>query len=267
MKQWIRDFAASPLRPGFLSQSYQDVLLDHVFGHIGTARRPGFCVEFGFNASTLDGGSGANVARLVLHHGWNALLLDAEHENHAINLHRAMLTTDTILDVFRDHQVPRDLEYISIDVDSTDLWLFRRLLPEYRAAVYSVEYNPAFPLEQAITFPNDLREHWQFDRGYGASLRALTLVAAEQGYSLLWVVPSLDAFFIRNDLVDDGSPDIVPPWEWWRPTTGHRIHPPLKTPARAGLFLDYEVFVQSGGDLSRARAAAAAACRRHLLDN
>lgn len=38
------------------------------------------------------------------------------------------------------------------------------------------------------------------------------MVAESNGYSLLWVVPKLDAIFIRNDLIDDGSAEICFPF-------------------------------------------------------
>ena len=83
------------------------------------------------------------------------------------------------------------------------------MVKDYKAMVFSVEYNANFPVEVAITFPNNPKEYWQGDRGYGASLKALNMVAVKNGYSLLWVVPFLDAFFIRNDLIDDNTKKTV----------------------------------------------------------
>jgi GT2 family glycosyltransferase len=192
VKQWVRDLASVKWNRGKYSQSYQDILLERIFEQIGVRNAPPFCVEFGFNDASLTGGSGSNVANFVLNHGWRCLLLDGDHDNPSINLYRHFLTADKICDVFAEHGVPAEPEYISIDVDSTDLWLFRSLLTRYKAMVYTVEYNSCFPLDRAITFPDDATEGWQGDRGYGASLRALQMVAAEGGYSLLWVVPPAD---------------------------------------------------------------------------
>jgi hypothetical protein len=147
-------------------------------------------------------------------------------------------------------------DYVSIDLDSTDLWVFRALLKRFRARVFSVEYNSHFPLDAAITFPDDPAERWQQDRGYGASLKALVLVAEEAGYSLVTVVPKLDAFFVRSDLLDDGSGRLVPALETWRAATSLSFHAPLRDPSRVGIFLDYEVFRRTGGDLTASRAAA-----------
>lgn len=266
MKDWIKQLDKVSFGNGSYSQSYQDQLLDIVFDNVGTTNHTPFCVEFGFNSTALTSGSGANVANLVLERGWSCLLLDGDNENPSINLHKHFLLPSTIAAVFKQYHVPSQPEYISIDVDSTDLWLFESLLGTYKAMLYSVEYNSNYPLDSAITFPNDPNERWQGDRGYGASLKALDLVARRHGYSLLWVVPSLDAFFIRNDLIDDHTEEISFPFEKWRAFTGVINHGPLKNRDRVNIFVDYEVYLATNGDLSSSRKAANAVCKRYLLD-
>jgi hypothetical protein len=264
MHAWVRDLAARRFSKGPRSQGGQDGILAEIFRHVPTVNSPPFCVEFGFNAVTLDGGTGANVASLVLDHGWQALLLDGGHENPAINLRREFLTSANIVSVFAKWGVPAQPDYISIDVDSTDLWLFRALLPHYRAAVYSVEYNANFPLDLSVTCADDPTIRWQGDRVYGASLLALCAAAREQGYSLVAVEPGLDAFFVRDDLLDDGSGVLAPPLEHWRPATRLRVHLPVLDRHRIGLVLDYDVWRATGGDSTAARRAAAAPSGWHL---
>lgn len=262
MYDWVRDLSAKRYPKGPRSQGGQDGILAEIFRHVPTVNSPPFCVEFGFNATTLDGGSGANVASLVLDRGWQALLLDGGYENPAINLRQEFLTSANIVDVFAKWGVPAQPDYISIDVDSTDLWLFRALLQHYRAAVYSVEYNCHFPLELSVTCADDPAACWEGDRVYSASLRALSAVAREHGYSLVAVEPRLDAFFVRDDLLDDGSSVLAPPLEQWRTATLLRAHPSKLDRRRMDLLLDYEVWKVTGGDSAAARQAAATACRR-----
>ncbi len=54
------------------------------------------------------------------------------------------------------------------------------------------------------------------------------MLANQNGYSLLWVVPKVDAFFIRNDLVDDGTKEWVFPCSFWRRATNLRVHPKVR---------------------------------------
>jgi len=105
------------------SQSVQDGIIENIFKNIGTTNK--FCVEFGFNSTTLEGGSGSNTANLILNEGWEALLLDGSNSNPEINLHQVFLTPENIVETFNKYNVPKDLDYLSIDVDSIDLWLLK----------------------------------------------------------------------------------------------------------------------------------------------
>jgi hypothetical protein len=267
MKKWIHELEKQTFRSGTYSQSYQDELLDVIFTNVRAINSPPYCVEFGFNSTSLTGGTGANVAKLILCDKWNSLLIDGENEDPSINLRRHYLLSSNISEVFNSEGVPKQPEYISIDVDSTDLWLFEALLKDYRAMVYSVEYNCNYPLDAAITFPNDPNESWEKDRGYGASLKALTMVAEKNGYSLLWVVPRLDAFFIRNDLIDDGSDQICFPFSKWKQHTGIAFHEPLHNSRRLDMFIDYAVYVRTSGDIAKSRKSAYPICKKFLLDS
>ncbi len=265
LKDWIKklehvsDF-------GMFSQANQDAIIVEIFKNIGTFNTPPFCVEFGFNHSELQGGSGSNVARMLLREGWKGLLLDGEYENEEINLKKQFLTSENICDVFRRNNVPKCPEYVSIDVDSTDLWLFNALLKDFRAMVFSVEYNCNFPLEAAITFPNDPNQHWKRDRGYGASLKSLVSVASQNGYSLLWVVPRFDAIFIRDDLIEDGSSELVFPFEKWRKYTNISNHAPVQDAIHLDTFIDYDLFLKTN-DLALSRKAARLDTKAFLTDS
>lgn len=264
MLDWVRDLAWSRFRRGPRSQGGQDGILREIFRHIRTVNTPPCCVEFGFNSTTLTGGTGSNVASLVVERGWQALLLDDTHENPAINLRRERLTSANAVEAFKANGVPANPDYVSIDVDSTDLWIFRALLGSFRASAYSVEYNAHFPLHLAVTCIDDPKVRWQGDRAYGASLRALVSVAGEHGYSLVAVEPGLDAFFVRNDLIDDGSAQIAPTLSHWRSATLLPVHPPVQDEERLAMFLDYDVWRRTGGDLGKARQAARESCRMYL---
>ena len=61
------------------SQQTQDGVLAYIFQNIGVTNK--YYVEFGFNAQTFEGGSGANTYVLHKHFGWEGLLLDGQQDN------------------------------------------------------------------------------------------------------------------------------------------------------------------------------------------
>jgi hypothetical protein len=264
VKDWVRNLDNVWFSCGLYSQSYQDALSEHIFERIGTHNATPRCVEIGFNSDRLAGGSGSTTARLILERKWGGLLIDAVHSNQSINLHQHVLTSTNVCAVLRSYDTPSNPEYISIDVDSIDLWLFEAIAQSYRPMVFSVEYNSHFPLRAAVTFPNDNTLPYSGDRGYGASLAALNIVAANSGYSLLWVVPRLDAFFIRNDIIEDGTASPVFPIEKWDYCTELVHHRPVKR-SKAQQFLDYGVWIDTDGDVEASRRAAYPICKKHLM--
>ena len=239
------------------SQGNQDGVLQYIFQNIGTTNKS--CVEFGFNSATLTGGSGPNVGNLVKNMGWNCLLLDGNYENKAINLHKAFLTSENLCDILASHNVPLEPDYVSIDVDSCDLWLFQALLTNYRPRVVSVEYNSHFPIGHAITFPNDPSLLYGKDRVYGASLNALNMVATENKYKLVHVEKYLDAFFVREDLLTNCK---CPPFQLFAKYTQLCAHPACKT-GKDQRMIDYSVWTKTK-DIKLAQKAASAVAKKYL---
>lgn len=193
---WIYNIQSQNKR--VYSQDFQDGIIEYIFENIGTINN--FCVEFGFNSNTLTGGSGANSAYLITN-GWKGLLLDGNFENPEINLHKEFLTPENIISVFKKYSVPEEFDYLSIDVDSSELWLMKTLLTGgYKPRLISIEYNANFHLGMSYTVKPDTI--WKQDAVYGASLSALNNVAEASGYILIAIVKQLDLFFIRKDLID-----------------------------------------------------------------
>lgn len=226
---------------GVFSQSYQDKLIELITNNFNTNH---FCVEVGFNASDLLGGSGSNCANLIVNNSWNALLLEAEHENLDINLRKVLLTPENIVETFKHFGVPTEPGYISIDVDSIDLFLFKSCGEHFKPLLFSVEYNANFPFgSQATAGP--IWRNWKNNKAFGASLSALIEVADSIGYSLLWVVEPFDAFFIRKSAFEKDPGRYIFRERNYRNKTLIDVHKPL-TKSEDHSFIDYEVFSRTG---------------------
>jgi hypothetical protein len=200
---WLNDLQSKGR--SVYSQGGQDGFLQFIFQNIGTTNK--VAVEFGFNSNQLVGGpvtltegTGANVARLVVEDGWTPILFDGGHENPEINLHKVYLTPDNIGDVFRTHNVPTEPDYVSIDVDSIDLWLFESMVESgFRPRVVSIEFNASFAIDVSVT--NKRNAVWRGDASFGSSLKALYLSGKSKGYNVVCVSHTLDVFLIRGDIV------------------------------------------------------------------
>ena len=81
--------------------------------------------------------------------------MDGGNANAEINLHTEWIAPATIVKTFEKHSVPKELDLLSIDIDSTDLWIWRALGEAgYRPRVLIIEYNRNWGLGDFKTFPD-----------------------------------------------------------------------------------------------------------------
>jgi hypothetical protein len=251
-RSWLWDFDNAE-KISETSQGGQDGVLQLIFSDMGIGVTNHYYVEIGFNSNEFSGGSGSNTYQLY-RSGWNGLLLDITHNNPAINLHRHRVTPGNIVQIFQQHGVPLEPDYVSIDIDSQDLWVLRSIIssPEgYRPRVISVEFNPNLPLGSTITLPLDSNISYNGDILFGASAGALKLVAEEFGYSLVHIINRLDVILIRSDLLKGLCP--VPFFTHFKKRT--RVHKCISLAERMNEWVDYRSWRELG-DEEEARAAA-----------
>ena len=115
---------------------------------------------------------------------------------------------------------------------------------KYKPSFLSVEFNSNIPIDYDITFPPSDENGWTCDKIYGASLKALNMVAKNNGYTLIYagnynISNHHDAFFVRNDLIINcqGRPTLEDFRFIYCP-----IHSSCNTD-RYKIMLDYEEFL------------------------
>merc|ERR1719436_1817850 len=106
---------------------------------------------------------------------------------------KEFITPENIIDLFRKYGSPETPDYVSIDIDSTDVWVFTNLTTAVRPRVLTVEYKCQPDIDTIM------------ETEHQSSLAAVYHAARQAGYSLVGVEPSLDAFLVRSDLVCEGK--------------------------------------------------------------
>ena len=190
---------------------------------------------------------------LTCRYGWKGLLLDGRHENSTINLHQEFITADNIVQLFDKYNVPAEPDYVSIDIDSADIWVLRAIISsgKYRPRVLTAEYNSNLPLHSTLTWPREHVGTWtDGTRFYGSGLGAFRAVAKEAGYSIVWVLPH-DVFFVRNDLLKGVTE--VHPFTRFKGCSGVPIHRPIQN--QLARFEEYHTYVRTGSSTAAAAAA------------
>jgi len=220
-RAWLDKFSKQPGWQVY-SQGDQDAVLTSLFAadHLGTTNKN--FVEFGFPDHDFSTSYG-NARHLKEALGFKeALLLDGSSDNPAINLHKSFVTAKNIVATFDQYKVPLEADYVSVDIDSCDLWLFYAITEKYRPRLMTVEYNSNYAWGDYSTLVEDPSPyHWSGDNIYGASLSAIELAAQKRGYSLVYVTPKLDLFLVRSDLL---CKDTAVPKDWFIHATSLPMH-------------------------------------------
>lgn len=263
-------------KKGVYSQGSQDLYLEKIFSVVHATNK--YFVEFGFNVKYyLEGGSDANTHKLY-EDGWRGLLLDAENENPKINLKKHYLFASNIASIFEENIVPKDLDYLSCDMDSHDFWVLRAILEAgYRPRVITTEYNSNYPITDAITQldPNMLENitspsNFRFDFtqcAWGAGAGAFRVLAEAHGYTMIGRVGKLDLIWMRNDLLMKDCFQI-PPFEWFFRDIpiGRLFHRSQSSPAILTEIIDYRTYVRTGKNLTASNIAARTILKRRRLE-
>lgn len=166
----------------------------------------------------------ANTRFLLFKDGWSGLVMDAQADKvrqirqswyywlHDLTAVHALVTRDNIDAILEEHGMTGRIGLLSIDVDGVDYWIWEAIEVADPAIVVA-EYNHRFGPREAVTVP--YRE--DFDRRkahpslcyFGASLKALCLLAERKGYAFVGCGSAgLNAFFVREDVLPSSIPAL-----------------------------------------------------------
>lgn len=188
------------------SQHEEDGVILAILKEIKVATRT--AVEFGC------GHNGGNAGMLVADLGFRGLLVDGSKEraavaaslfaNHQTTVLESWVTRDNVDNLLVEHGFEGEIDYLGIDLDGNDFWILDAIT-SVRPRMMVLEYNSIFGPDESVTveyIENFDRHDKQHPKGYyGASLTALTRLAARRGYRLVATdVSGVNAFFVRNDL-------------------------------------------------------------------
>ena len=194
------------------SQNGEDGVIQFLLSRVTVEKK--LFVEFGVGDY-----SEANTRFLALHDHWSGLVLEGSERDVArlkrdptfwrydITAVSAFVTRENIDSLLAANGMTGEIGLLSIDVDGNDYWIFDSI-SVVRPAIVIIEYNHRFGADRAVTVPYD--PAFRRDRAhhshiyYGASLRALCLVANRKGYAFVGCESfGVNAFFVRGDLMTD----------------------------------------------------------------
>lgn len=172
-----------------------------------------WCVEFG----AWDGKYLSNTYRLIQHENYSAVLIEGDsirHKELCENLPQERVHKicrfvsfegDSTLDaILGTTPIPRDFDFLSIDIDGCDYYILQSL-KHFKPKVVCIEFNPSIPNEVDFVQPCD------FSIKQGASPKSLHQLAQAVGYQLV-ATTECNLILVRTDLarhvVGDSQPTL-----------------------------------------------------------
>jgi hypothetical protein len=210
-------------------QNFEDGVIEKMFEVIEPTNK--ILVDFGAN----DGVYASNSRNLFLAHGWGGLLLEADDAcfkkcsalyagNDKVSVIQALLTPDNIEHLLASNSVPKDFDFLSVDIDSYELYIWEAILRSFRPKVVCIEYNGSFAPPISVAVPYNRESSYMRDGDanapyysdfYGASLQALYDFGKKSGYDLVYCESvGVNAFFVDRQFyarfgVENNDPAVL----------------------------------------------------------
>ena len=105
------------------------------------------------------------------------------------------------VEVFQKYNISEKFDFLSIDVDTRDCYIWSALVKDYKPAVVSIQFNVNFGPDVAVSQPLLSSSSWGGDKHSGCSSRASYEIATQNGYVLVYHHAFTDIFYVRKQLV------------------------------------------------------------------
>lgn len=162
-----------------------------------------WCVEFG----AWDGVHLSNTCRLIREENFSAVLIEGDKRKAGVlsrNFPEDQVLTlcsfvhfegeDTLDQTLLRTSIPKDFDFLSIDVDGVDFHIFESL-QHFTPKIICIEYNPTIPNSVEFIQARD------FGVKQGSSARAIVRLARQKSYSLV-AQTHCNLIFVSNHLRD-----------------------------------------------------------------
>lgn len=176
----------------YYSQNGEDGILEFIFDRIGITK----------NGNFLEVGAGDGEecnSRRLLDFEWKGFQIDAGYKEKGIRK-KEFVTAENIENLIVKYQVPKDLDFLSIDVDGNDYWVWKSI-KSINPKIVCIEYNSIIPQDKPMVQKYNPENKWDGTDQFGANLLALINLGKQKGYICLGTDGmGINTFFARKDI-------------------------------------------------------------------
>jgi hypothetical protein len=235
------------------SQFGEDGVIERIFEIIEPTNH--YAVEFG----AYDGVTNSNTRELITKRGWSSFQIEGHPgraaklaklyaKNPKVKTKHAWIWPGNIEILFEDAGVPKDLDFLVIDIDSNDYYVWRAI-QSFRPKVVMIECNHSFPPPELAVIKYHPFNYWDQTNYVGASLQSMVNLGKKKGYELVHVMRTgPNIFFVDEKYYDRFGIEDNSTEKMWR--GAHRIlgdeksYPPDKRTLKVDAFEIPKVWVE-----------------------
>lgn len=174
---WIEKLYPIPAK-GTYSQFGEDLILEQILAEVGETNR--FCVDLGAGQYS---GEMSNT-QLLVDRGWTRLAFDANPEPES-GIKKGWIAPETINDLLQENECPKDFDFLSLDIDSSDYWVLEQVLQDFRPRIICAEFNGCLDPTVPKVLQYEEGYMWDGTDKYGFSWAAGRDLLHSFGYSVI----------------------------------------------------------------------------------
>jgi len=114
-------------------------------------------------------------------------------------LARTKVTPQAVVPLLQAVGVPRDFDFLNLDIDSFDYFVLDRVLQHYRPSLVCAEINEKIPPPVKFTVTYDAEHVWREDHFYGQSIAQLDELRQRHDYVMV-ELEYCNAFLIPREI-------------------------------------------------------------------
>jgi hypothetical protein len=178
-----------------ITQFGQAGVLHKIFEIIGTTDK--YFVEFGSDGTDKGMGNSASLRPL----GFDGLLIDAgNRDGSKYKVYQHFITAENINELFIQYNIPEVFDFLSIDIDGNDFYVWEILDAKYRPRVLSIESNAHCDKNAEVVQPYNANYRWYGETAVGASAKSIYNLCRTKNYAYV-AHCGVDGIFIDEEVI------------------------------------------------------------------
>lgn len=192
---WIEQIPRLPKTKGRYSQFNEELILLHIFKHIGEGNK--FLVDIGAGAYE----EGMSNSLLLIESGWEGVGFDGSPSEQNW-IYPVMITPENVCEKLVEYRCAVRPDFLNLDIDSCDYWVLMAVLSLFEPRVICTEFNGCLDPNKKTVLEYEKGYTWDGTDKYGYSFAAGKELLESHGYTIIYNQGETNIFAVKSELIE-----------------------------------------------------------------